>query len=72
MEGWIIFLVYSAWAIYSGHKWLNGRREWLERKESTNKVCKVLATIACGYVIGVWTIGVWVVKLGIRVTEGFR
>ena len=72
MEEWVIFIVYSAWSLYSGYKWLNGRYEWLEQKEPTNQVCKALATVAVGYVIGGWRIVMGVVKLGIRVADGFR
>lgn len=72
MEGWIIFAVYTVWAIYSGFKWLNGRCAWLEVKEPVNKVCKVLAAVGAGYVIGIWTIAVWVIKIGISLTDGFH
>ncbi len=72
MEGLLIFLVYSAWAVYSGHKWINGRYEWLEQPGIGNKICKALAILGVGYVIGVWNIIKWVFVIAVRITEGFR
>lgn len=72
MEVWIIFMAYTVWAVYSGHKWIQGRYEWLERKETANKVCKVFASVVVGYIIGAGIIVIGAVKLGMRITEGFR
>lgn len=72
MEGMLIFLIYSAWAVWSGFKWINGRYEWLEQPGIPNKICKALAALAAGYVVGAWTIVKWVVMIGIRITDGFR
>ncbi len=72
MEGWLIFIIYSAWAIYSGYKFINGRYEWMERNETKSKVCKVLAILGAGYVIGAFYFCSLVIKLAIRITDGFR
>ena len=69
MEGWIIFLVYSVWALYSGYKMINGKYEWLERQETTNRVCKWLVILGAGYVIGAFYL-VWaVIKFAFRITD---
>ena len=72
MYGTLIFLVYSAWAIYSGYKWINGRYEWLEQSELTTRICKGLAILGAGYIVGGWTIVKWVIMLSVRLVDGFR
>lgn len=68
MEGTLIFIIYTIWSVYSGYKYIDGRYEQLEN----NKVLKVLAIIGAGYIIGGFNICRMVVKLGIRITDGFR
>ena len=69
MEGWIIFLVYSVWAVYSGYKMINGKYEWLERQETTNRVCKWLVVLGAGYVIGAFYLVWTVIKFALRITD---
>lgn len=68
----VFWIAYSVWAVYSGYKWINGRYEWLEQPELSNRICKVLAILGVGYFVGAWNIGKWVVMLAIRLTDGFR
>ena len=70
MEGMLIFLIYSAWAVWSGYKWINGRYEWLEQPAITNKICKALAILGAGYVVGAWNIVKWVLRIAIKVAGG--
>lgn len=70
--GALIFLVYSAWAVYSGYKMVNGRYAWLEQEGIVNVICKWLAIIGMGYILGVFYLLKWVVKIALRITDGFR
>ena len=72
MEGWLIFIIYTVWAIYSGYKVINKRYEWLERPETPNRICKVLAVIGIGYAIGAFYLMWLVIRIALRVTDGFR
>lgn len=72
LDGLLIFAVYSVWAVYSGYKMINGRYEWLERKETANKVCKAIAVLGAGYLIGGFYLIWWVIKVAFRVTDGFK
>lgn len=72
MDALLIFIVYSAWAVFSGYRIINGRFDWLEQKETKNKVCKVLAVLGTGYVVGVLYIGYLVIKVAFKVTDGFK
>lgn len=72
MDGLLIFVIYSAWAIYSGYKFINGRYECLERNETKSKVCKGLAILGAGYVIGAFYFCSLVIKFAIRITDGFK
>lgn len=72
MDGFLVFIVYSAWAVYSGYKVINGKYEWLERENAVNKVCKGLAILGAGYVIGAFYFCKLIINLAIRVTDGFR
>lgn len=67
-----ILIIYSAWAIYSGYKMINKRFAWLEQQEPLNKVCKVLAIIGAGYLIGGFYLVWFVIRIGLRITDGFR
>lgn len=42
-------VLYTAWAIYSGYKYVNGRYQWLEQPEIAHRICKYVA-------IWVWAI----------------
>lgn len=72
MEGTLIFILYSAWALFSGYKVINGRFNWLEQKEPANRVCKALAVLGAGYVVGAFYIVWLVIKLALKVADGFR
>ena len=48
----ILALAYTAWAIYSGYKFLSGRSEWLDQKAPLNMIVKIALSIVIGYVIG--------------------
>lgn len=48
----IILLIYTAWAFYSGYKFMTGRSEWLDEKKVPNVICKIIASVLVGYVIG--------------------
>lgn len=71
MDGLIIFLVYSVWAVYSGYKMINGKYEWLECQKTLNKVCKWFVILGAGYVIGAFYLVWMVIKLALRITDGF-
>lgn len=72
MEGLLIFVIYSAWAVYSGYKMVNGRYAWLEQPATANRVCKVLAILGAGYLIGAFYLVYWVIRIALRITDGFR
>ncbi len=72
MDGLIIFLAYSAIALFAGYKMINGKYEWLERQDTKNRVCKWLAVLGAGYVIGAFYLVWMVIKLAFRITDGFR
>lgn len=36
-------VLYTAWAIYSGYKYVNGRYPWLEQPEIAHRICKYAA-----------------------------
>ena len=72
MEGFLIFAIYSAWALFSGYKMVNGRYAWLEQPATTNRVCKWLVVLGAGYVIGAFYLIYRVIRIALRVTDGFR
>ena len=39
-------VLYTAWAIYSGYKYVNGRYPWLEQPEIAHRICKYAAILA--------------------------
>ena len=53
-------VLYTAWAIYSGYKYVNGRYPWLEQPEIAHRICKYAAILGMGYIVGAGTI----VKMG--------
>lgn len=49
--GTVLILAYTAWAIYSGYKFLSGRSEWLDRRATLNIIVKIMLSVIVGYVI---------------------
>ena len=47
----VIILAYTAWAIYSGYKFLSGRSEWLDKRAPPNIIVKIILSIIVGYFI---------------------
>ena len=47
----IVFIFYTAWAIYSGYKFMSGRSEWLDRRAPLNIIVKIALSVVVGYVI---------------------
>lgn len=47
----VLILAYTAWAIYSGYKFLSGRSEWLDKSAPLNIIVKIMLSVAVGYVI---------------------
>lgn len=41
-------VLYTAWAIYSGYKYVNGRYQWLEQPEIAHRICKYVAILGMG------------------------
>ena len=35
----VAVVLYTAWAIYSGYKYVNGRYPWLEQPEIAHRIC---------------------------------
>ena len=44
-------VLYTAWAIYSGYKYVNGRYQWLEQPEIAHRICKYVAILGMGYIV---------------------
>ncbi len=66
----IIFVLYSAWAVYSGNKMVSGRIDWLEEPGAANKICKAMVSLIAGYAVGVFYLAWWVIKLACKITDG--
>lgn len=49
---YLLALLYCAWAIYAGYQFLSGRSLWLDDDALLNRVVKLAASVAVGYVIG--------------------
>ena len=47
----IIVLIYIVCAIYSGHKIVSGRVEWLDRKQPANMIVKGVLILLIGSVV---------------------
>lgn len=45
----VAVVLYTAWAIYSGYKYVNGRYPWLEQPEIAHRICKYAAILGMGY-----------------------
>lgn len=67
--GILIFLAYSALAIYSGYKMVNGRYAWLERDGIGTKICKCLVVLGAGYVIGVFYLIWLIIRIALKITD---
>lgn len=48
----LVVILYSAWAIYAGYRFMTGRSEWLERDAPLNKIAKIGISVLVGYIIG--------------------
>lgn len=59
----ILILIYTAWAVYSGYKFLSGRSEWLDQKGAVNMLIKLALSLAVGYVIAIFYLGYFVFKV---------
>ena len=49
---YLLLFLYCAWAFYAGYQFLSGRSLWLDDDAVLNRVVKLVASIAVGYVIG--------------------
>lgn len=58
----IILLIYMAWAVYAGWKFVNGRFLFLEQEGTVYKVLKALCVIGIGSIYG----GIYFVILILR------
>ncbi len=41
----MIFMIYMAWAVYSGYKVMSGRSEWLDKRAPVNMIVKFIVGI---------------------------
>ena len=48
---YLLLILYCAWAFYAGYQFLSGRSLWLDDDAVLNRVVKLVASIAVGYVI---------------------
>ena len=62
-------VLYTAWAIYSGYKYVNGRYPWLEQPEIAHRICKYVAMLGMGYIVGAGTIVKWAVVAALRMAD---
>jgi hypothetical protein len=62
-------VLYTAWAIYSGYKYVNGRYQWLEQPEIAHRICKYVAILGMGYIVGAGTIVKWAVVAALRMAD---
>lgn len=49
---YVVSILYCLWAFYAGYKFLSGRSLWLDDDAILNRVVKLAASVAVGYVIG--------------------
>lgn len=49
----MIFMIYMAWAIYSGYKVMSGRSEWLDKRAPVNMIVKFIVSTIVGFMIAV-------------------
>jgi uncharacterized membrane protein YwzB len=68
----IIVIVYMIWAIYSGWKFINGRFDFLEKKEAQYKILKVIIAILIGIVYGFINMFIALLKWIFRFLEYMR
>ena len=62
----IVMILYVLWGWYAGYHFLTGRSEWLDRDAPLNKIVKMGASVAVGYVIGAFYLIYLVWKFLIR------
>lgn len=67
--GVLIFILYSAWALYSGWKYVK-QRGWCQGEGAGALVGRIAAAVGVGYVIGGWNIVKGVIWLGIHIAGG--
>lgn len=49
---YVVSILYCLWAFYAGCQFLSGRSLWLDDDAILNRVVKLAASVAVGYVIG--------------------
>lgn len=49
---YVVSIIYCLWAFYAGYQFLSGRSLWLDDDAILNRVVKLAASVAVGYVIG--------------------
>ena len=49
---YVVSILYCLWAFYAGYQFLSGRSLWLDDDAILNRVVKLAASVAVGYVIG--------------------
>ena len=59
----LLVIAYTAWAVFSGWKFLSGRSEWLDAPKTANRIIKILLSVVIGWVIGAFYFIYWVLKL---------
>ena len=47
----MIFMIYMAWAVYSGYKVMSGRSEWLDKRAPVNMIVKFIVGTIVGFII---------------------
>lgn len=62
----ILVLAYTAWAFYSGFRFVSGRSWWLEQRAPVNMVCKCLLSMIIGYFIGAFYL-IYLILLAFRI-----
>ncbi len=59
---YVIFLVYSVWAIYSGYNFVNGRWAFFEEKKPLNIILKALMIVIMGSWYGIINLIYYMIK----------
>ena len=60
--GFLLFVAYIIFAIYSGYSVVTGRFDWLEKDAPLNKVCKYILSTTVGMIIAVFYLSYLVFK----------
>lgn len=58
----IAILLYTAWAVFSGYKFLTGKNEWLDQRNPVAVITKVFLSVIIGYVIAIVYGAIWLIK----------